>query len=140
MISKSKIDVTNLGLFILSHVFIPPKQLIAIMPFYVPLYSKSNYLNIIKYKHSIYMYNMCMNGYAYGNFNKKNLLYIDARPRTHGNIASFINSCRFSLFSANCSFKKHSNDKELFMKRKASIFFFVCATCNLSLGDKFNKL
>jgi hypothetical protein len=25
MISKSKIDVANLGLFILSHVFVPPK-------------------------------------------------------------------------------------------------------------------
>ena len=26
MIAKSKIDVANLGLFILSHVFVPPKQ------------------------------------------------------------------------------------------------------------------
>jgi hypothetical protein len=39
MISKSKIDVANLGLFILSHVFVPPKQLVALVLFYGPLYS-----------------------------------------------------------------------------------------------------
>jgi hypothetical protein len=33
MIAKSNIDVANLGLFILSHVFVPPKQLVALMSF-----------------------------------------------------------------------------------------------------------
>jgi hypothetical protein len=80
MISKSKIDVANLGLFILSHVFIPPKQSVTLMPFCGPLYSRSDYLNIVKYKHNISMYSMCMNGYASGNFNRKNLLYIDGHP------------------------------------------------------------
>ena len=35
MILKSKIDVANLGLFILSHVFAPPKQLVTFMHFVV---------------------------------------------------------------------------------------------------------
>jgi hypothetical protein len=98
MIAKSKIDVANLGLFILSHVFIPPKQSVALMPFCGPLYSQSDYLNIVKYKHIISMYIMCMNDYASRKFNMKNLLYIDDHPHTHGNIVGFINSCRCSLF------------------------------------------
>jgi hypothetical protein len=56
MISKSKIDVANLGLFILSHVSVPPKQSVALIPFFGPLYSQSDYLNILKYKHNISMY------------------------------------------------------------------------------------
>ena len=36
MIVKSNIDVANLGLFILSHVLVPPKQLVALMPFCGP--------------------------------------------------------------------------------------------------------
>jgi hypothetical protein len=111
MIVESKIDVANLGLFILSHVYVPLKQLVALMQFCGPLYSQFDCLNIIKYKHNISMYSICMNGYAFGNFNKKNLLYINGRPQTHGNIAGFINSCKFLLFSANCSFEEHSNDK-----------------------------
>ena len=71
MISNSKIDVANIGLFILSHVSVPPKQSIACMSFCVPLYSQSDYLNIVKYKHNISMYNMCMTDYASGKFNKK---------------------------------------------------------------------
>ena len=55
MISKSKIDVANFGLFILSHVLIPPKQSIELIPFCGPLYSRFDYLNIVKYKHSISM-------------------------------------------------------------------------------------
>ena len=71
IISKSKIDVSNLWFFILSHVFFPPKQIVALIPFFGPLYSLSDYLNIVKYKHSISMYSTCMNGYTFGNFNKK---------------------------------------------------------------------
>jgi hypothetical protein len=104
MISKSRIDVANLGLFILSHVFIPLKQSVALMSYCGLLYSRSDYLNIVKYKHIISMYSVCMNGYAYGNFNRKNMLYIDSHPRTGGNIAGFINNYRSSLFSANCFF------------------------------------
>jgi len=48
MIAKSKIDVANLGLLILSHVFVPPKQLVALMPFGGPLQSRLDYLNIVK--------------------------------------------------------------------------------------------
>jgi hypothetical protein len=77
MVSKSKIDVANLRLFIFSPVFYPPKQLVALMTFCGPLYSHLDYLNIVKYKHIISMYSMCMNGYASGKFNRKNLLYID---------------------------------------------------------------
>jgi hypothetical protein len=69
MIVKSKIDVANIGLFILSHVFVPPKQSVALMPFYGPLYSRSYYLYIFKYKHNISMYSMCMSSYTYGKFN-----------------------------------------------------------------------
>jgi hypothetical protein len=134
MISKSKIDVLNPGLFILSDVFIPPKQSVAIMPFFGPLYSWYDYLNIVKCKHNISMYSMCMNGYDSRNFNRKNLLYIDGRPQTHGNIAGFINSCRSSLFTTNCSFEEHSNDKEFFMKRNATIFVVMHAISSLSLG------
>jgi hypothetical protein len=115
-ISKSKIDVANLRLFILSHVFVPPKQSVALMPFCGPLYSRSNYLNIVKYKHSISMYSMCMNDYASGNFDRKNRLYIDSHPQTHGNIAGFINSCRALLFSTIFSFEEHSNDRVLYKK------------------------
>ena len=61
MISNYSIDVSNLGLFILSHVFVPPKQLLALMPFCGPLYSQYDYLNIVKYKHNISMYIMLMN-------------------------------------------------------------------------------
>jgi len=137
MISKSKIYVANLRLFILSHAFVPPKQSVTLMPFCGPLYSQYNYLNIVKYKHRISMYSMCMNGYSFGNINKKNLLYIESHPRTHGNIIGFINSCRASLFSANCSFEEKSNDTDFFMKRRASIFFIVHEICSVSLDDKF---
>lgn len=82
------------------------------------------------------MYNMCMNGYASRNFNRKNLVYIDGHPLTHGSIVGFINSSRSSLFSANCFFEEHSSDKEFFMKKKASIFFVIHAVCSLSPGDK----
>ena len=81
------------------------------------------------------MYSMCMNGYVSVNFNKKNLLYIDGHPCTHGNIVEFINNSRCSLFSANCSFQEHLNDQEFFMKRKASIFVVVHAIRSLSHGD-----
>jgi hypothetical protein len=101
MISKYKIDVANLGLFILSHVFVPPKKSLSLMSFCGCLYSRFDYFNIVKYKHIISMYSMCMSVYASGNFNKKNLLYIDDSPRTHGNIAGFINIYRTSLFSIN---------------------------------------
>jgi hypothetical protein len=80
MISKSKIGVANIRLFIFSHVYVPPKQSITLMPYFGSFYSRSDYLNIFKYKHSISMYSICMNGYAYGNFNKKKLLYIDGLP------------------------------------------------------------
>jgi hypothetical protein len=39
MIAKSKIDVSNLVFFILSHVSVPPKQSVALIPFFGPLYS-----------------------------------------------------------------------------------------------------
>ena len=81
------------------------------------------------------MYSMCMNGYVYGNFNKKNMLYIDGCPRTHGNIAGFINSSRCSLFFTNCSFEEHFNDQDFFMKRRAPRFVGVRALRSLSLGD-----
>jgi hypothetical protein len=81
------------------------------------------------------MYSMCMNGYPSGNFNRKNLLYIDGHPRTHGNITRFINSCKASLFSANCSFEEHSNDEEFFMNKKALKFVVVHAIHSLSLVD-----
>jgi hypothetical protein len=47
-IAKSEMGVANIGLFILSHVFIPPKQSVALMPFFGPLYSLSDYFNIDK--------------------------------------------------------------------------------------------
>ena len=84
MISKSNIDVANLGLFILSYVLIPPKQSISLMPFCDPIYLQSYYLNIVKYKHIISMYSMYMNGHVFGNFNRKNLLYIDGRHTLMG--------------------------------------------------------
>lgn len=62
MISNSKIDAFNLGLFILSHVLVPPEQSIELIAFCGPLYSHFDYLNIIKYKHNISMYSMCMKG------------------------------------------------------------------------------
>ena len=42
MTTKSNIDVANLGLFIISHACIPPKQSVALIPFSGPLYSQSN--------------------------------------------------------------------------------------------------
>ena len=101
MIVKSKINVENLRFLILSHVFVPPKKSLSLMSFCGCLYSRFDYFNIVKYKHIISMYSMCMSVYASGNFNKKNLLYIDDSPRTHGNIAGFINIYRTSLFSIN---------------------------------------
>jgi hypothetical protein len=100
MIAKSKIDVANLGLFILSHISVPPKQSIALMPYCGPLYSQFDYLNIVKYKHNISMYSMCMNGYAYGKFSRKHLLYIDGHPRNHGNYCNLgMHPYLSSLFS-----------------------------------------
>jgi hypothetical protein len=99
------------------------------MIFFGPLFSWSDYLNIFKYKHSISIYSMCMNGYASGNFKSKNMLCIDGHPKTHGNITGLINSYRASLFSTNCSFEEHSNDKEFFMK-KVGIHICCCA-CNM---------
>ena len=62
-------------LFILSHVCFPPKQSIELMSFFGPTYCQYDYMNIVKYKHSVSMYNMCMNGYAFGNVNRKKMLY-----------------------------------------------------------------
>ena len=67
-----------------------------------------------------------MNGYALQNFNRKNMLYIDGHPRTHGNIAGFINSTRSSLFSANFCFEEHSNDKEFFIKTSKHPDLLLC--------------
>ena len=77
-----------------------------------------------------------MNGYAFGNFNMKNVLHINGHPRTHGNITCFINSARSSLFSASCYFKEHSNDKDFFMKKKTSRFVVVHVVHSLSLDDE----
>jgi hypothetical protein len=52
--------------FICSHVFVPPKQSVALMPFFGPLY-----LNIVKCKHIISMYSMCMNGMILETLTKK---------------------------------------------------------------------
>ena len=78
---------------------------------------------------------MCMNGYVSGNFNMKNLLYIDGHPCTHGNIIGFINSCRCSLFHANYSFEEHTNEKEFRMKKKESRFVGVHAIHSFYHGD-----
>ena len=136
MIVKSNINVVNLALFILSHVIVPPKQSVALMPFCGPLYSRSDYLNIVKYNHNISIYITCMNGYAIVKFNRKNLLYINGHRQTHENITGFINSFKSSLFSANCFFEEHSNDKEFFMKKKASKFIVEHAVHRLCLGDE----
>ena len=106
MNAKLRIAVATLGLFILSHVLVPPKQLVALIPFFDHICCRSDYLNVVKYKYIISMYSMCMNGYVYGNFNKKNLLYIDGHSRTHGNIVGFINSSRCPLYSVNLSFEE----------------------------------
>ena len=79
---------------------------------------------------------MVMTHYASENFNRKNLLYTNGHPNTHGNIVGFINSCRFSLFYKTCSFDEHSNDNEFFMKMKASRFVVVHAIYSLSLIDE----
>ena len=82
MVYKSNIDAENIELFILSHVLVPPKQSIALMPFSSPIYYCSDYVNIVKYKHIISIYSMCTNSYVSRNFNRTNLLYIDGRPHT----------------------------------------------------------
>ena len=40
MITKSNRHVSNLGLFIFSHAFVPPKKSVVLMPFCHPLYSR----------------------------------------------------------------------------------------------------
>ena len=60
MIIKFDINDDNIGLFILSHVFIRPKQLVTLMPFCGPFFSQSDYLNIVKHKHNISIYTMCI--------------------------------------------------------------------------------
>ena len=64
IIVEFKIDFAKLGLFMLSHVLIPPKQAVVLLPFCGPLYCWSDYLNIIKYNRNISMYNTRMNNYA----------------------------------------------------------------------------
>ena len=99
------------------------------------IYFQSNYLNIVKYKHNISMYTMCMNDYVSRNFNRNNMLYIDGHTCTHGSIGGFINSSRCSFFFASCSFEEHFNDQEFFMKRKAYRFVVVHAIHSLSPSD-----
>ena len=106
------------------------------MPFIGPLYSQYDYLDIVKYKHIIPIYIICMNTYDSINFNMKKLLYIDGHPHTHGSIVGFINGYRFSLITACCLFEEHSNGNDLFMKRKTSLFFRVHVVRSLSSGDK----
>ena len=110
MIVKTNIDDENIGLFILWHVHVPPKQSVEIMSFCSPIYNLFDYLNIVKYKHRILLYTMFMNDYLYRKFNRKNLLYINGFPWTHGIITGFINSSRCSLFSTNCLFDEHFNN------------------------------
>ena len=64
------------------------------------------------------------------------LLCINEHPYTHGNTARFINSCVCSLFSASCLVKKLYNDKEFFMKMKASIFIFMYEVHSMSTCDE----
>ena len=78
---------------------------------------------------------MCMNCYVSGNFDRKNLLYIDGFLHTHGNIEGFINRSTCSLFSTNFSFEEHFNDEEFFMKIKASRFGVVHEIRSFSHGD-----
>jgi hypothetical protein len=70
------------------------------------------------------MYSICMNDYASRKFNKKNI------DTLMGTFEGFINSCRFSLFISSCPFEEPSNDKYLFMKTHASIFFVVREICS----------
>jgi hypothetical protein len=81
IISKSKINVANVGLLIISRVCFTPKQSVEHMPIFSPLYSRSDYLDIVKYKHNMSMHSMCMNGYNSRNFKRKNLLYIDSHSK-----------------------------------------------------------
>ena len=69
-------------------------------------------------------------------FNRKNLLYIDDHPHTHGNIVGFINSSMCSLIFANCSFEKQFNGQDFFMEKKAYKFVVVHAMRSLSPGDE----
>jgi hypothetical protein len=81
------------------------------------------------------MYIMFMNRHPSRKFYKKNLIYINGFPCTHGDNIGFINNCRCSLFNSKYLFEEHSNDKELFMKRKASRFIVVHATHSMSPSD-----
>jgi len=75
-----------------------------------------------------------MNGYASKKFKNKNLLDINGHPCTHGSIVGFINIYRF----INCSNEEHPNDKEFFMKRKASSFVGVHAMHILFYSDELS--
>jgi len=110
VISKSKINVSNLRFLVLSHVFVPWKWLVTLIPFFVPLYNRYDYLNILKYKHSISIHKMCKNGYSSKKIIRKTLLFINSCSCSHTNIVGFINSYRCSLFSAIFLFEKHYNE------------------------------
>ena len=74
MISKSKINDANLGLFILSHVIVPLKKSVSLMLVCGLSIVDLITLNIVKCKHRIFMYSMCMNGYDSRKFNMKDML------------------------------------------------------------------
>jgi len=133
--TNSKIDVANHGLFILSHVYVPPKQWVALMSFVVLFII--NFITWILLNTNI-SFPCIICGWTIMLLKTSigNNCYIDGRPRTHGNITGFIISCRSSLFSATCSFEEYSNDKEFFMKKNASRFVVVYATRSLSPGDE----
>jgi hypothetical protein len=54
----------------------------------------------------------------------------------HKLMGTFQGSCRSSLFSENCFFKEHFNEKELFMKMNTSIFVRVHAINSFPPGKE----
>lgn len=70
--------------------------------------------------------------------NKKDLehLYIDGRPKMHGNIAGYINSSKGISSLANCIFVEYEKDKYDFMHRKIRSFVGVFPIITLTPGDE----
>lgn len=93
----------GMGLFILNDVFIPWGGLKdPLMPFYGLIYSKKNYLQLAKKQGNIRSYIIFTNWQS--NPKPSKCLYIDGRPKMHGNIAGYINNLINNGFLLNDEF------------------------------------
>jgi len=104
------------------------------MPIYGPIYNITNWRIITSYFFSMAKYGMCRNATSQKKYAEH--MYIDGRPKIHGNITGYINNFEGIGSPTNYDFVEYSNDKYDFMPRKMKHFVGVAPIVTLNHGDE----